>query len=193
MYSLIVVEVDDVVPRRFHGLPNLYVGLTTMTLDDRFRLLEQGKGPGWIQGRIVGLREDLSLDNATRDRDEARTLRNQTLARLRAEGYTVNRITSVWTVYVIELDPAATRDPGKGYLYVGETMKTPERRFEEHLTRARNRNGRLSSSVVAKHGRRLRMDLAPGVTYFDRDSAKRAEAQWAEHLRAQGYTVRGGH
>jgi len=193
MYSLIVVELDDVVPRRSPGLPNLYVGLTTMPLDARFGVLQRGKGPSWIRGHLVALREDLSQDNATRDRGEARALKASAISRLGTEGYTVNRVTHVWTVYVIELDPAATTDPGKGHVYVGQTIKTPEKRLTEHLTLARNRRGRLSSSVVARHGRQLRMDLAPGVPYFDPESAKHAEAQWAEHLRAQGYTVRGGH
>jgi predicted GIY-YIG superfamily endonuclease len=96
-------------------------------------------------------------------------------------------------VYVIELDPTVIQDVGKGYVYVGETMKTPEQRFAEHKNRSRNGKTRLYSPVVAKHGKCLRMDIAPRTHLFDKQSSKVAEAEWAEHLRSLGYTVKGGH
>jgi len=58
---------------------------------------------------------------------------------------------------------------------------------------ARNTKTRLFSPVVANHGKCLRMDLAPAVSYFDKLSSKRAEAEWAQHLRSLGYIVKGGH
>jgi hypothetical protein len=105
----------------------------------------------------------------------------------------VNRNTDVWTVYVIELDQNAIKESGTGYLYVGETMKSPEQRFDEHMTRAVNGKTRLFSSVVANHGQRLRMDLAPDRRFFDKQASKVAEAAWAEYLRSLGYVVKGGH
>lgn len=75
---------------------------------------------------------------------------------------------------------------------MGETSKTPEARFLEHTTGARNANGPLYSRVVFKHGVKLRMDLAPKTKYFDQESSKQAEARTYERLKAKGYDVRGG-
>ena len=192
-YSLIVLELEDVVPRRDLSKPNLFVSITTMPIADRFDLLANGRGPDWLAGRIQLLRQDLSCSDFTFDHDDAKTFKTETIAALRCEGYTVNQNTDLWTVYVIELDPTAIQDAGKGYVYVGETMKTPEQRFAEHRNRSRNGKTRLYSPVVAKHGHRLRMDLAPRMHLFDKQSSKVAEAEWAEHLRSLGYTVKGGH
>ncbi len=192
-YSLLVLELDDVVPRRDPAMPNLYVGITLMSAQNRVEFLASGKGPQWLQGRIRNTREDLCCDSFTMDYESAKAYKTATIAALRAEGYTVNRNTDIWTVYVIELDPTATKDPGAGYIYVGETKKDPVQRLAEHLNRSFNGKTRLFSAVVANHGKRLRMDLAPQVRYFDKESAKQAEAYWAEHMRSLGYAVKGGH
>ncbi len=112
---------------------------------------------------------------------------------LSRQGYTVNRDTRVWQVYVVELDPRDVDNPGLGYVYVGETCKAPEVRLQEHLTKKRNRRGRLFSPVVSKYGIQLRPELAPTDRYFCSEASKAAEAQWAEHLRRLGYVVEGGH
>ncbi len=192
-YSLIVLELEDVVPRRASSKPNLYVSITSMPLAARCELLNDGRGPDWLSGKIRLIRHDLSCENFTLDHGCAKAFKTATTAALRSEGYTVNRNTDTWTIYVIELDPCATKNPGHGYVYVGETKKNPEQRFEEHLSRAVNGKTRLFSPVVANHGRRLRMDLAPNRPLFDKVSSREAEAEWAEHLRSLGYVVKGGH
>ena len=192
-YSLIVLELEDVVPRRDLSKPNLFVSITTMPIADRFDLLANGRGPDWLTGKTRLLRQDLSCSDFTLDHDCAKRFKTESVAALRCEGYTVNRNTDLWTVYVIELDPTVIRDAGNGYVYVGETMKTPEQRFAEHKNWSRNGKTRLYSPVVANHGKCLRMDLAPEVSYFDKLSSKRAETEWAQHLRSLGYIVKGGH
>ena len=192
-YSLIVLELNDVVKRRESSKPNLYVAITVMSLAKRFGQLNSGKGPLWLSGNLQLLRRDLSRENFTLDHDCAKSYKAQAISAFCREGYTVNRNTDIWTVYVIGLDPSATRNPGEGYVYVGETKRTPEERLEQHLSRAKNAKTRLYSSVVANHGIGLRMDLAPSKKYFDSQSAKKAEADWVEHLRSLGYTVKGGH
>ena len=187
-----MVELDDVVPRRDPDKPNLYVGLTIEAPSIRYQRLERGTGPAWLQGRLVRLRDDL-VSGPFLKQDEARRECRIAIRCLRSEGYTVNRDTRVWTVYVIEMDPEGCRDPGKGFLYVGETSKTPEARYKEHLKGRRNRRGRLYSRSVRKHGRRLRMDLAPETRYFDAASSKAAEKRWARKLKDEGYKVIGGH
>jgi hypothetical protein len=192
-YSLIVLELEDVVPRRDETKPNLYVANTTMLLTARFELLKNGRGPDWLSGHIRQIRHDLSFADFTLELGYATKFKSETIAALRSEGYTVNRNTDMWTVYVIELDPRAAKNCGAGHVYVGETKKNPTQRFQEHLSRAVNSKTRLFSSVVASHGIRLRMDLAPTRQFFDKQSSKAAEAEWAEHLRSLGYIVKGGH
>lgn len=191
--SVIVVELDDVCTRRHPSFPNLYVAVCLGSIDDRFELLLRGRGPSWIRGRKQILRTDLSINCEFKDPADAKDARKHLEKQLRAQGFTVNRNTDVWTVYVIELDAAAIKNPGLGYVYVGETRRDPHERFLQHINKASNSRTRLYSTVVAKHGQRLRMDLAPTNKYFDRESSKRAEADWAEHLRSLGYTVKGGH
>lgn len=192
--GVIVVELDDVIPRRHPDLPNVYVGSTTSPIDHRFQFLLRGKGPGWIQGHIRSLRPDLSVETRDVSPAEARSLRQGIVKTLKSQGYTVNRDSYIWCVYVIDLDPAAAKNPGRGVVYVGETCRTPEERFQQHMNPVPTAKGRrLHSAVVTRHGQRLRMDLAPGTPFFDAASAKRAEAEWADHLRSLGYIVKGGH
>jgi predicted GIY-YIG superfamily endonuclease len=189
---VIVVELVDVVPRRDPARPNLYVGITTQEPAKKFEMLEKGRSPEWLRGRLVKLRDDLTSGPFVL-REEAVRERKMAVKCLKEEGYTVNRDPAVWTVYVIELDPKGCRDPGKGFVYVGMTSKTPEERFEEHRKGKRNRRGPLFSPIVRKRGRRLRMDLAPDTKYFDLVSAKAAEKRWCEKMRAEGYRAVGGH
>jgi hypothetical protein len=189
---VLVAELDDVVPRRDPAKPNLYVGLTFEAPVVRYERLKLGYGPGWLQGHLVRLRDDLASGPFLRAVDARRELR-MAIRCLKSEGFTVNRDSSVWTVYVIELDPEGSKDPGKGFVYVGETSKTPEARYEEHIRGRRNRRGRLYSRAVRKYGQRLRPDLAPETRYFDGASARAAEKRWARKLKDEGYKVVGGH
>jgi GIY-YIG catalytic domain len=189
---VLVVELDDVVPRRDLAKPNLYVGLTIEAPAIRYERLKIGYGPAWLQGHLVRLRDDL-VSGPILSQDEARRELRMAIRCLKSEGYAVNRDSRVWTVYVIELDPKGSKDPGKGFVYVGETSKTPEERFKEHIKGKRNRRGRLYSQAVRKFGRSLRMDLAPDIKYFDAASSRAAEKRWARKMRAEGYRVVGGH
>ncbi|MEN6560577.1 MAG: GIY-YIG nuclease family protein [Acidobacteriota bacterium] len=189
---VLVVELDDVVPRRDRGKPNLYVAITTQEPANRFAALLKGKGPDWLRDHLIALRDDLTSGPFLL-REEADEEKRAAIKCLKAEGFTVNRDAKVWTVYVIDLDPKGCKDPGKGFVYVGETSKTPEERFQEHRKGKRNRRGPLFSPVVRKFGRRLRLDLAPETRYYDQAASKAAEKRWAAKLREMGYKVSGGH
>lgn len=192
--GVIVIELGDVVPRRDPNLPNLYVAKTASPIEQRFEYLKRSKRPEWFKGHIVRLRRDLSVPTQPIDPAMAAMLRRDTIANLKSRGFTVNLDTRTWRVYVIELDSSAVKEPGLGVLYVGQTVRTPEERFKQHTTKAKSsKSRRLHSSAVAKYGMQLRMDLAPRKPFFDQESAKRAEAEWAEHLRSLGYVVKGGH
>lgn len=95
---------------------------------------------------------------------------------------------SQFWVYVIELDSALVRKVGpKGAVYVGETSKTPEQRFEQHKT------GRRAARVVRRAGVRLREDLYPPEGPFtSRAEALRFERRTRNRLDHRGYQVYGG-
>jgi hypothetical protein len=179
-------------PRRDPGKPNLYVGVTIEEPAIRFEALRKGRGPAWLQGHSIRLRTDLTSGPFCL-REDARKKRRMAVKCLKGKGYTVNRDANVWTVYVIELDPKGCKDPGKGFVYVGMTSKTPEERFEEHIKGKRNKRGPLFSPIVRKFGLRLRMDLAPDTKYFDLASAKAAETRWCLKMRDEGYNAVGRH
>jgi predicted GIY-YIG superfamily endonuclease len=190
-YWVMVVEINDVVPRRDPKKPNLYVAITIQGPSKRFEALTKGKGPKGLGLNVVKLRNDLSSGPFFL-RENANKKREQTIKRLKSAGFTVNGDTTVWTVYVIELDPKGTSKPGKGFIYVGMTSKSPEERFEEHRTGAKNKRGPLFSRVVLKYGCRLRMDLAPRRKYFDQASAMAAEKRWCQTMKDRGYNAVGG-
>ena len=100
-------------------------------------------------------------------------------------------------VYVIELAPAARRvtrvmsaNPDarrdRPVLYVGMTGRTPQLRFEQHMS------GYKSSWLVRRHGLRLRHDLmlVHGVGPLATQAEGLAEeARLTEALREAGYAV----
>lgn len=192
-YWLIVVELDDVVPRRDPKKPNLYVAKTVTAPEERFATIQRTKKKHWYTEHVKRLRTDLVSSRTYKSSEDAKQALTKLVKRLTSDGYTVNRNTQVWTVYVIELDKTAISNPGKGYVYVGETSRTPEERFKQHRDGARNKHGRLYAGVVKQHGVRLRPDLAPRKKYFDQASAKRGEKEHFELLKSKGFNVKGGH
>jgi hypothetical protein len=192
-YWLIVIELDDVVPRRDPKKPNLYVAKTVTPPEERFATIQRSNKQHWYTEHVVRLRTDLAKSRSYKSSEDAKQALLKLTRKLTSEGYTVNRNTQVWTVYVIELDKNAVTNPGKGYVYVGETSRTPEERFQQHREGARNKFGRLYAGVVKQHGVRLRPDLAPRKKYFDQASAKRGEKEHFELLKSRGFNVKGGH
>ncbi len=100
-----------------------------------------------------------------------------------------------YSVYVIELrrdvlerGRFARKNPelrvDKPCVYVGQTAKTPEERFAQHL------DGVRSSRIVREYGVRLRPKLYANVGPFEtRAESERAETKLAEKLRRRGYAV----
>ncbi len=79
------------------------------------------------------------------------------------------------------------RDPAKPCVYVGMTGLTPEERFENH------KHGVKAARVVQLFGLRLLPELYAVFNPMPFDAAIAMERDLAEDLRAQGYTVTGGH
>jgi hypothetical protein len=96
-----------------------------------------------------------------------------------------------YNIYVIELDPdvlkvSRVKDENPDYvdgmqcLYVGQTARTPEERFEQH------KEGYKSNRYTKKYGLRLRPDLYELST---RERAEEMEEKLAAKLRTRGYAV----
>ena len=192
-YWVTVFELGDVVPRRDPELPNLFVGKFLLSPERQLEIERCRSKPNWYSQSIVRLRPDLSFAKKFESIEAAGHACQRLIRRLRRDGYTVNRATRVWTVYVVELDPSAVSEPGRGFVYVGETSLTPEERFKQHRDGARNKRGPLFARVVHNHGVRLRPDLAPRRKFFDQASARKAEKQCFDLLKSRGFNVRGGH
>ena len=101
-------------------------------------------------------------------------------------------------VYVVLLDPRVAahpsirrinprRDPAKPCLYVGMTGLDPVERFANH------KRGHKASWVVEKYGVRLLPEMYECFNPMPFQAALEMEAGLADDLRAEGYTVTGGH
>jgi hypothetical protein len=107
-----------------------------------------------------------------------------------AEPARARRPARVYCVYVVELDREAIparlrRTRVAGCVYVGQTVKSPEERFAQHM-----RGGRLANTKVYQYGRRLRPDLYRAWNPFPtRREAEAAEEALAMELERRGYVV----
>jgi hypothetical protein len=102
--------------------------------------------------------------------------------------------TTAGTHYLYIVLLSNLRDKTAGYgLYVGETSKLPEVRFEEHLEGKRNRKGPLYSRVVYKHCECLLPSLYSHLNPLSRAEAKALEGKIAGALRMEGIPTYGGH
>ena len=101
-------------------------------------------------------------------------------------------------VYVVLLEPKAAeervlqrinprRDPAKPCVYVGMSGLAPEERF------ARHKKGVQAAKWVRRYGVRLLPELYAHFNPMPFEAAVELECDLAEDLRAQGYTVAGGH
>ena len=101
-------------------------------------------------------------------------------------------------VYVVLLAPEAARlaevraaNPhrlsGKPCVYVGMTGLVPAERFQNH------KRGLKASKIVRRFGIRLMPELYEVFNPMPFAAAVEMERELAEDLRAQGYTVSGGH
>ena len=126
-----------------------------------------------------------------RKKDDASEVRARVRDHLLGLGYVVAdaRTNEVYTIYIVNLVDDSAPDPSLGkWVYVGETSKTPEERFDEH------KNGIRDNKAAREHGRDLNYDLMKDIPQvrFKQDS-KWLEAQTGEELRSRGYVVEGAH
>ncbi len=126
-----------------------------------------------------------------RKKDDASKVRAQVRDHLLDQGYVLDPANGneTYTIYIINLIDESAPDPAPGkWVYVGETSKTPEERFDEH------KNGVRDNKAAREYGRDLNYELMKDIPQvrFKLDS-KCLEAQTGEELRGRGYVVEGGH
>jgi hypothetical protein len=186
-YKIVVFELDDVVARRNPEKPNLYMGISTTEVDDINEMIEIA--PAWVRGRHLCLRPDLAPTTKFATKQRAAERMKVLRARLMARGFTVNKNHGeIFRLYVIELQPLGDENIGICEVYVGETSKPIEARFQQH-----KQGGDFAVRRVTERGTRLRHDLIPMQIYFSREASRAAEARLAERLRLRGFKVHGGH
>lgn len=104
------------------------------------------------------------------------------------QGYTVNGDKRVWSLYVIGLKRDQRSDDGNPAVYVGQTSKSIEERFKQHLLGGLENK---ASRVVTRRGDRILHDLIPRSKYFTQSDAQAAETRLGKRLEARGYRVYG--
>ena len=120
-------------------------------------------------------------------------MKRRTFRRLRAKAQSAQH----HHVYVVLLEPAVAklrktlannpgRDPAKPCVYVGMSGLTPDERFANH------KNGIKAARLVKRYGVRLLPELYEHLNPMPFEAAARMEADLAEDLRREGYTVVGG-
>jgi len=130
-YRVVVLELTNLVSRIRTDRPNIYVGVTTRIPQQLAEGLNNGKyKPAWARNNVVGLLDKLA-PTGTFTYMEAKQLRDDLKRQLRTKGYTVNRNTTVYRTYVINLDNPNLADPGKGYVYVGQTSKPQNNDYKD--------------------------------------------------------------
>lgn len=196
--TIIVVELDETMPRRNPLLPHLYVANTVDNPESRFDFLLSGKGPDYARGTFLRLRLDLNpYDEPAVDEDVAARRLRSLKQGLTKDGYAINGIATTWHTYVVNLDPAGMTDVGKGYVYVGQTSHTPEERYAIHKGPKPEAPARdIRSKVVNKRGIGLNYELMKQLTpespIFTHADALRLEKTWAKKLHSMGYRVEAG-
>ena len=197
-WRIIAVELIGL-PRRVETIPHLYVGKTTKSVEERFSNFMDGEGPKTFKDNWLKLRQDvLEFRGEISDKKQSEKILRSEKERLARKGHAINGSFSVWHTYVVDLDPTDIPDPGKGYVYVGQTSHTPEERYKIHkaprpeppaidlgVTVVRNRGLGLNYALAA--------ELSPQPPFFSLKDALAAERTWAKTLYKREFKVDAGH
>jgi hypothetical protein len=192
-HRVVVVEVDDSAAPRFHpDRPSLYITTTAGSAVSRVaQLLTGTRGPEVIRGHVVRDRPDLYARFPPKTARHVNEQREHLVCRLIRRGHRVVG-QAHHRVYVIELDPSE-RYPGFGgtWVYVGQSSRSPEDRFREHTSGARNREdrGRLYNDEVRRWGMRLLPQFYAHLHPSCTAQAEARELALARQLLAKGFKV----
>ena len=197
-WRIIAVELIGL-PRRVETIPHLYVGKTTKSVEERFSNFMDGEGPKTFKDNWLKLRQDvLEFRGEISDKKQSEKILRSEKERLARKGHAINGSFSVWHTYVVDLDPTDVPDPGKGYVYVGQTSHTPEERYKIHKAPKPEPPAiDLGVTVVRKRGLGLNSvlaaELSPQPPFFSLKDVLAAERTWAKTLYKRGFKVDAGH
>ena len=197
-WRLIAVELVGL-PCRVDGIPHLYIGKTTKSVDERFSEFMEDEGPETFAGKWLKLRQDvLEFRGEIFDKKQSEKILRSEKERLARKGHAINGSFTVWHTYVVDLDPTGIPNVGKGYVYVGQTSHTPEARYKIHKDPKPEPPAiDLGVTVVRKRGLGLNYVLAaellPQPPFFLKNDALAAERTWAKTLYKREFKVDAGH
>ena len=193
--NIVVIELDGSF-KKCTDKSHLYVTFTSKATEQLLEYLQAGNGPKWIRGRAVALLPKLVPGfKPTRSIKVAKHRVRELAASLKSLGYAVNQDSTVYTVYVIDLDidnPTKLKNIGKKKkaVYVGQTSKTPEARYLQHKKQDGSKKN-LSSRAVFQRGIGLNYGLMPFKNVYTKNAALRLEAELSLKLHNRGYRVFG--
>ena len=196
--GLAVIELsEEAMPLRRPDTPAVHIEIVRTDPQVRFeQILRSKRRHTLIKGFGLRVLDDLTPARRWNSKEEARLARVALAEELYHLGYTVYGFNGTWHTYVVELRDSVglrvkTELPS---VYVGETSKPIEVRYREHVEGARKGSVRLFSPCVRDHHLRLRPDLYEHLPIrLSNPSSKASERALADHLRAIGFTVKGGH
>lgn len=186
-YRIFAAELSEEFPRRVETHPAVYVGLS------RKRVLSHGDAIERILGGksqyarlIVSARPDLVTHEVFEERDEGVESLALVRRHLARQGFSVNPSrTCSYKLYVVDLDSAKLKRPGKRCVYVGMTSLPVQDRLNQH------RSG-VKAARVARAFLRLNTDLTPHhKVFFSRWDATAEETELGRTLARDGYEVWG--
>ena len=193
--NIVVIELDGSF-KKCTDKPHLYVTFTSKEPKQLLEYLQVGNGPKWIRGRAVALLPKLVPGfKPTRSTKVAKHRVRELVASLKTLGYAVNQDSTVYTVYVVDLDidlPTKLKNIGRkgSAIYVGQTSKTPEARYLQHKKQDGSKRN-LSSRAVFQRGIGLNYGLMPLKNVYTKNAALRLEAELSLKLHNRGYRVFG--
>lgn len=193
--NIVVVELDETF-KKCTDKPHLYVTYTSKAPEDLLEFLQSGKGPVWIGGRVVRLRQKLIPDyKPTRSVTVVRRRAKELGTSLKNIGFAVNQDVAVYSVYVVNLDaekPPKLVNIGKRKhaVYVGQTSVSPEARYLQHKKLDESKRN-LSSKVVFHRGTGLNKTMMPNRNVYTEDAALKLEEDLSLKLHKRGYRVFG--
>lgn len=184
-YKIIVIETSDVVARVDPKKPCLYVGIHS---SDQIKNGLPDDLKEWVSRANPKPRSDLAPNTVFNRRARAVERRKKLSKSLRRQGFTVNKSRQVWSLYVIELKPDPRVQDKRPAVYVGQTSKAIEERFQQHKIGGYENK---ASKVVTRRWVELKRSLIPRGKYYTKEDAEAAETRLGKSLEAKGYRVYG--
>ena len=193
-------------PRLMSDKPPVWVEQKTVqpgvNLDAWLQKTKQSKRSDFVRVRydLMPARQQSKPYRYPRDKELIKAALKSLREKLLCEGYTVNNSTSVYSLYVIELNDShiADRPDGyRGYVYVGQTGLSVEERAKQHELGPEYpwKKKPKHSTICHSHFRKLNLGLLPQrfqMKLLCRSAALRAEYNLRLHFESKGYKVEGG-